>query len=99
MSYGVMKVSTEISKETLGGQAMCLGLESLHAGPVRKMCEAVKVKLKMQWRSQEHGTSLKKATGNNHCQSKRGHVGCSYQGHRGGAAQACSACIPPPCCC
>jgi hypothetical protein len=45
-----MEVSTQISQEALGGQA---GLGSLQAAPERATHEAVRVKLKTQWRLQE----------------------------------------------
>lgn len=52
-SYRVMDTSAQISKEALGSQTICVGLRSLQVSTERAMHEAVKVKLKTQWRPQK----------------------------------------------
>jgi hypothetical protein len=59
--------------------------KSLQSTHKRAMCEAVRVKPKLQWRHQEvrdarnvKGTSAF----SEQSQPKRGHMGCNWQGHR-----------------
>jgi hypothetical protein len=89
-----MEASTEISKEDLGGQAMCDSVR-IPAGSLQEdNVEAVRVKSKLQRRPQDVGDARngkglpRKTTGNEWSHLGKGNVDCQQQGHRREATQA-----------
>jgi hypothetical protein len=81
----VMKASTQISKESLGDQPMCTRVEFPAGSPAVLMCEAMRVKPKMQKKHQEvRGVrNMECLPKESHRQQvepaqKRSHVGCKW---------------------
>lgn len=60
-SYKATETSTHISTAGLEGQAVCNGIGVLGDSSWEAMCEAVKMKPRLQWRCQELGRAAKKS--------------------------------------
>lgn len=75
--------STQISKENLGGQAICIsGPEALQSRPDMMMSEAMKVETKIQWKlhkvryARNVERLLKNLKAENTTNQERGHTDC-----------------------